>query len=191
MFSKRIAWATAWGRRGALLSLLTSAALRGAAQELVPGVAAPHPIAGATQVPAGNEQYRRLRVRSVLVLRQTVGRDAPGQPLVREPIGYSEYDAQGRLSRWYEPAEDHPQLTLRYDLPYGPNGEVATATVYDRLDEATDTTRLGQVWLPNTYTTYAPLPGMGTSAGWNRSTGDWQLISAYRCWQSHDTTPAG
>lgn len=188
MFSKRIAWAAAWGRRCALLSLLTGATLRGAAQELVPGVAALPTAASTPQTPVSNEQYRRLRVRSVLVLRQTVDRDAPGRPLVREPVGYSEYDAQGRLSRWYEPAEDRPQLTLRYDLTYGPTGEVATAAVYDRLDEATDTTRLGRVWLPNTHTTYALLPGTGTSAGWDMDTGDWQLISAYRRWQSHDTT---
>lgn len=145
MFPKNIARATAWGQRAALLSLLMGMARRGAAQELVPGVAAPPTATSTPQAPASNEQYRRLRVRSVLVLRQTVDRDAPGRPLVREPAGYYEYDPQGRLNRWYELAEDRPQLTLRYDLTYGPTGEVATATVYDRLAEATDTTRLGWV----------------------------------------------
>lgn len=32
------------------------------------------------------------------------------------------------------------------------------------------------------------MPGTGTSASWDERTGDWELLSAYRRWQSHDTT---
>ena len=174
-------------RAGALLlALLAGAALRLSAQELVPGTydfAAenlyPRPVA---------EQYRRQRVRAVLVQQQAPDPRRPGRPLTLTPISYQELDGQGRVISQYWPNGD--QLARRLDKGYDPaSHELVSATTYRRLIDPTDTTRLGRVWLPEAHTSYPPpAAGTGAAATWDATTGDWQLSQRYRRWQAHDTT---
>lgn len=170
---------------GLLLALLAGPAPRAAAQALVPGVRN-LPAGSAGQYPP-NADYRRLHVRAVLLTQLTTDRDEPGQPPTRQLISYQEYDAQGRLLRQYGASEGRP-LERRIDLDYDAAGELASAATYVRPANAADTTRLGRVWVPDSFTQYPPLPGTGTSAVWDERTGDWLVVKRFRRWQSHDTT---
>ena len=169
-------------RLALLLALLAGAASPLAAQK--------HPGTLPDPDPAASAQYRRLRVRAVLVQRQYGTRAAPGQPLLREPAGYSEYDAQGRLVRQYSDEQPQwPRLVQRIDYSYDAAGSPTLLTVWDRLDPAADTTLLGAGWVPNSATHPAPAGGgEGYSTYWDASTGDWAALQRQRRTLRHDTT---
>lgn len=167
-----------------LLGWLAGAPPRLAAQELVPGTY-DSPTENLYNRPVA-EEYRRQKVRTVLVMQQAPDRAAPDRPLVLRPVSYQEFDLQGRMCRQYWVAEG--VLARRLDVTYGPADELTSAAGYRRLDDPADTTRLGRGWLPESATRYPATPGTGTAARWDRQTGDWQPHERFRQWRSHDTT---
>ena len=132
-------------------------------------------------------QYRAQKVHSVCTFEQTVDLDEPSQPPTSRLSSYQERDAQGRLRHRYL-ASASGQLVSRFDLEYGPDGQATSVSVARRLADPADTTRLGRVWLPESFTSYPPAVGEGYAAIWDDRTGDWQRTNTFRRWISHDTT---
>lgn len=159
-----------------------------------PRAAAQLPLADPSSSPTrdGRElqqasQYRAQKVHTVLIAQQEADPDEPGQAPTSRLASYQECDAQGRLlHRYLAGASGH--LAQRYDLEYGADGEASSVLISERLPDAADTTRLGQTWLPLSFTRFPPTGGEGYAATWDERTGDWQRSHRFRRWLSHDTT---
>ena len=133
-------------------------------------------------------EYRRQKVRTVLVFQQVADPRRPAPPAGFRLTRYQDYDALGHLLRQYAGSGD--QLTTRTQFDYAPDEQVQTATTFTRLPDPADTTRLGRVWLPASCTQYPLRPGAGTGAAalWNEQTGDWEPYQRLRTWKQRDTT---
>ncbi|RFP64337.1 hypothetical protein D0N36_14885 [Hymenobacter lapidiphilus] len=132
------------------------------------------------------EQYRRHKVRTVLVQQQQTDerrRDVmPGFTVA----SFQECDGKGRVVRQYWAQAG--RLGRRMDLTYAANDELRLVASFSRLPDPADTTRLGQVWLPASCTHYPLMPGTGIAALWNELNGDWEPYERSRTWKQRDTT---
>lgn len=129
--------------------------------------------------------FSRHRVREIVVLKQGYYK---GQSSPRRTLAVQQFDRKGHVIKEWKYPSEHRFATLE-ELAYDAAGHLTDRTSYENASPATDTSRLGTTWQPDSRAHYSVAPGQpGYGERWNPQTNRWQRTETTRQWRSHDTT---
>jgi hypothetical protein len=132
------------------------------------------------------EFFRRHRVREIVVLEQGYYKGQLSG--TRRALLVQQLDRQGCMVKEWKFPSEHRFSALEQST-YNATGHLTDLVTYRNESPATDTSRLGTHWQPETHFHDALAPGQaGYQDQWNPQLKKWQRTEAIRRWSSHDTT---